>query len=50
MSTRAETDFALPKRARLHFGDLALRGITGAAALTVLIVLIWIAFKVTQQA
>jgi len=50
LSTRAETDFALPKRARLHFGDLALRGITGAAALTVLIVLIWIAFKVTQQA
>lgn len=50
MSTRAETDFALPKRARLHFGDLALRGITGAAALTVLIVLIWIAYKVTQQA
>lgn len=50
MSTRAETDFALPKRARLHFGDLALRGITGAAAVTVLIVLIWIAYKVTQQA
>jgi len=50
LSTRAETDFALPKRARLHFGDLALRGITGAAALTVLIVLIWIAYKVTQQA
>ena len=50
MSTRAETDFALPKRARLHFGDLALRGITGAAALTILIVLIWIAYKVTQQA
>lgn len=50
MSTRAETDVALPKRARLHFGDLALRGITGAAALTVLIVLIWIAYKVTQQA
>ena len=50
MSTRAETDFALPKRARLHFGDLALRGICGAAALTVLIVLIWIAYKVTQQA
>ena len=50
MSTRAETDFALPKRARLHFGDLALRGITGAAALTVLIVLIWIAYKVTHQA
>ena len=50
MSTRAETDFALLKRARLHFGDLALRGITGAAAVTVLIVLIWIAYKVTQQA
>jgi phosphate transport system permease protein len=50
LSTRAETDFALPKRARLHFGDLALRGITGAAAVTVLIVLIWIAYKVTQQA
>jgi phosphate transport system permease protein len=50
LSTRAETDFALPKRARLHFGDLALRGITGAAALTVLIVLIWIAYKVTDQA
>jgi phosphate transport system permease protein len=50
LSTRAETDFALPKKARLHFGDLALRGITGAAALTILIVLIWIAYKVTQQA
>ena len=50
MSTSAETDFALPRRARLHIGDLALRGITGAAALTVLIVLIWIAYKVTQQA
>jgi phosphate transport system permease protein len=50
LSTRAETDFALPKKARLHFGDLALRGITGAAALTILVVLIWIAYKVTQQA
>ena len=50
MSTRAETDFALPRRARLHFGDLALRGITGAAALTILIVLLWIAYTVTQQA
>ena len=50
MSTRAESDFALQKRARLHFGDLALRGITGAAALTILIVLVWIAYKVTQQA
>ena len=50
MSTRAETDFALPRRARLHIGDLALRGIAGAAALTVLIVLILIAYKVTQQA
>ncbi|HEX5249010.1 MAG TPA: phosphate ABC transporter permease subunit PstC [Gaiellales bacterium] len=50
MSTRAETDFALPKRARRHFGDLALRGIAGAAAVTVLIVLILIAYKVTQEA
>ena len=50
MTTRAETDFALPKRARLHFGDLALRAIAGAAALTVLIVLILIAYKVTQEA
>ena len=50
MSTRAETDLALPKRTRLHIGDLALRGIAGAAALTVLIVLILIAYKVTQQA
>jgi phosphate transport system permease protein len=50
LSTRAESDFALPKRARLHLGDLALRGITGAAALTILIVLIWIAYKVTEQA
>ena len=50
MSTSAETDFALPRRARLHIGDLALRGIAGAAALTVMIVLILIAYKVTQEA
>jgi len=50
LSTSAETDFALPRRARLHIGDLALRGIAGAAALTVMIVLILIAYKVTQQA
>ena len=51
MSTRAETDLALPRRrTRPHFGDLALRAIAGAAALTVLIVLILIAYKVTQQA
>jgi phosphate transport system permease protein len=50
LSTRAETDFALPKRARRHFGDLALRAIAGAAAVTVLIVLILIAYKVTQEA
>ena len=50
MSTRAETDFALPKRARRHFGDLALRAIAGAAAVTVLIVLILIVYKVTQEA
>src|SRR5207302_11208044 len=50
LSTRAETDFALPRRARRHFGDLALRGIAGAAALTVLLVLILIAYKVTEQA
>ena len=50
MSTRAETDLVLPRRARRHFGDLALRGIAGAAALTVLIVLILIAYKVTQEA
>jgi len=50
LSTSAETDFALPRRARLHIGDLALRGIAGAAALTVLIVLILIAYKVTQEA
>ena len=51
MSTRAETDLVLPRRrTRPHFGDLALRAIAGAAALTVLIVLILIAYKVTQQA
>jgi phosphate transport system permease protein len=51
LSTRAETDLALPRRrTRPHFGDLALRAIAGAAALTVLIVLILIAYKVTQQA
>jgi len=50
LSTSAETDFALPRRARLHIGDLALRGIAGAAALTVMIVLILIAYKVTQEA
>jgi len=50
LSTSAETDFALPRRARLHIGDLALRGIAGAAALMVLIVLILIAYKVTQEA
>jgi len=51
LSTRAETDLALPRRrTRPHFGDLALRAIAGAAALTVLIVLILIAYKLTQQA
>src|SRR6476469_6787348 len=49
LSTQAETEFTLPRRTRLHFGDLALRGLTGAAALTILIVLIWIAYKVVEQ-
>ncbi|HKO27138.1 MAG TPA: phosphate ABC transporter permease subunit PstC [Solirubrobacteraceae bacterium] len=50
MSTQAETDFALHRRARLHFGDVALRGIAGAAALAVLVVLAMIAYKVTDEA
>jgi phosphate transport system permease protein len=49
LSTQAETDFALPRRGRLHLGDLALRGISGAAALAVLITLLLIAYKVIDE-
>jgi phosphate transport system permease protein len=50
LSTQAETDFALPRRARLHFGDLALRGVSGAAAVAILITLLLIAYKVIDEA
>jgi phosphate transport system permease protein len=49
LSTQVETDFALPRRARLHLGDLALRGISGAAALAALITLLLIAYKVIDE-
>jgi phosphate transport system permease protein len=49
LSTQVETDFTLPRRARFHLGDLALRGISGAAALAVLIVLLLIAYKVIDE-
>jgi phosphate transport system permease protein len=49
MSTRIERDFTLPRRARSYPGDLALRGISGAAALTILVVLALIAYKVIDE-
>jgi phosphate transport system permease protein len=50
LSTQVDTDIALPPKARFHFGDALLRGLAGAAALTVAIVLILIAYKVVDQA
>jgi phosphate transport system permease protein len=50
LSTQVDTDIALPTKARFHFGDMLLRGLAGAAALTVAIVLILIAYKVVDQA
>ncbi|HEY3763592.1 MAG TPA: phosphate ABC transporter permease subunit PstC [Gaiellales bacterium] len=49
MSTQVETD-ALPRRARIHLGDMTLRGVSGAAALLVVITLAAIAYKVIDQA
>ena len=47
MSTQVETD-ALPRRARIHLGDMTLRGLAGAAALLVVITLVGIAYKVVD--
>ena len=50
MSTQVETDIALPRRAKFHVGDLALRGVAGVAALLVAVTLILIAYQVVDQA
>ena len=50
MSTQVETQIGLPRRSRLHLGDLALRGVSGAAALLVFVTLLLIAYKVIDQA
>jgi len=47
LSTQVETD-ALPRRARIHLGDMTLRGLAGAAALLVVITLVGIAYKVVD--
>ena len=50
LSTQVQTDIALRRPQRLHLGDLALRGIAGAAAALVVVVLVLIAYKVVDQA
>jgi phosphate transport system permease protein len=50
LSTQVQTDLPLGRRAKIHLGDLALRGVAGAAAVTVVIVLVLIAYKVIDQA
>lgn len=50
MSTQVQTDVPFGRRAKFHLGDLALRGVSGAAAAVVVVVLVLIAYKVTDQA
>jgi phosphate transport system permease protein len=50
LSTQVETQIGLPRKSRLHLGDLALRGVSGAAALLVFVTLVLIAYKVIDQA
>jgi phosphate transport system permease protein len=49
LSTQVNTDLPLGRRAKFHPGDFALRVISGAAAVTVVIVLVMIAYKVIDQ-
>jgi phosphate transport system permease protein len=48
LSTQVETD-ALPRRAKIHIGDMLLRGLAGAAALLAALTLIAIAYKTIDQ-
>jgi len=49
LSTQAETD-ALPRRAKIHIGDILLRGLAGLAALIAALTLFGIAYKTIDQA
>jgi phosphate transport system permease protein len=50
LSTKVEKDFALPRRARFHPGDLALRILAGAAALLAVVVVGLLAYQVVREA
>jgi len=47
LSTQVETD-ALPRKTRIHLGDVTLRGLAGAAALLAVLTLVGIAYKVVD--
>ena len=49
LSTQVRTDLPLGRRGKFHPGDFALRVISGAAAVTVVVVLVMIAYKVIDQ-
>jgi phosphate transport system permease protein len=50
LSTQVQTDTPFGRRGKFHLGDLALRGVAGAAAAVVVVVLVLIAYKVIDQA
>jgi phosphate transport system permease protein len=50
LSTQVETEVLLPRRAKLRLGDLALRVIAGAAAIGSVVLLVYLAYKVVDEA
>jgi len=50
LSTQVETDVLLPRRAKLRLGDLALRVVAGAAAFGSVALLVYLAYKVVDEA
>jgi len=50
LSTQVETDVLLPRRAKLRLGDLALRVVAGAAAIGSVALLVYLAYKVVDEA